>query len=132
MAVAVFVSVPFTTYVLLAGLQTIPAEIYEAARVDGASTWDAYRSITLPMLWPSCLVALLINIINVFNSFPVIWEMTRGGPGYQTATTTVFMYQIKQSNIGESAAMSVINFLLVIMVVLAFLKLTRWKAQVSS
>ena len=131
MVVAIFVSLPFSTYALLAGLQTIPAELYEAARVDGASTWRAYRSITLPLLRPSFLVAALINVINVFNSFPIIWEMTRGGPGHETSTTTVFMFQLKQAYIGESAAMSVLNFALVIIVVLVFLKATRWREQVS-
>ncbi|HEY7049776.1 MAG TPA: sugar ABC transporter permease [Jatrophihabitantaceae bacterium] len=131
MIVAIFVSLPFSTYALLAGLQTIPHELYEAARVDGASSWRTYRSITLPLLRPSFLVALLINVINVFNSFPIIWGMTRGGPGFETATSTVFMYQLKQAFIGESAAMSVLNFGLVIVVVLVFLKVTRWKDQVS-
>jgi multiple sugar transport system permease protein len=130
--VAIFVSLPFTTYALLAGLQTIPHELYEAARVDGASHWQAYRSITLPLLRPSFLVALLINVINVFNSFPIIWEMTQGGPGHETATTTVFMYQLKEAYIGESAALSVINFALVIVVVLVFLKVTRWRDQVTT
>ena len=130
MIVAVFVSLPFSTYALLAGLQTIPPELHEAARVDGASPWRSYRSITLPLLRPAFLVAALINVINVFNSFPIIWEMTGGGPGHETSTTTVFMYQLKQAYIGESAAMSVINFLLVIIVVLVFLKATRWKDQV--
>jgi multiple sugar transport system permease protein len=70
-------------------------------------------------------------VINVFNSFPIIWEMTRGGPGYQTATSTVFMFQLKQSFIGESAAMSVLNFALVILLVLLFLRATRWREAVS-
>jgi multiple sugar transport system permease protein len=131
MVVAVFVSLPFSTYALLAGLQTIPADVFEAARVDGASRWQSYRSITLPLLRPAFLVAALINIINVFNSFPIIWEMTRGGPGYETSTTTTFMFLLKQSYIGESAAMSVINFALVILLVLLFLRATRWREQVS-
>ena len=131
MVVAIFVSLPFTTYALLAGLQTIPTELYEAARVDGASTWRTYRSITLPLLRPAFLVAALINVINVFNSFPIIWAMTRGGPGHETATTTVFMFQLKEAYIGESAAMSVINFGLVIVVVLVFLWATRWREQVT-
>jgi multiple sugar transport system permease protein len=131
MVVAIFVSLPFTTYALLAGLQTIPHELYEAARVDGASARRMYLSITLPLLRPAFLVAALINVINVFNSFPIIWEMTRGGPGHQTSTTTVFMYQLKQAYIGESAAMSVLNFALVIVIVLVFLKATRWRDQVT-
>jgi len=131
MIVGVFVSLPFTTYALLAGLQTIPEEVYEAARVDGAGTWRTYFSVTLPLLRPALIVATLINVINVFNSFPIIWEMTRGGPGYDTATTTVFMFMLKQSYPGEAAAMSVINFGLVIVVVVLFLRLTRWKEQVD-
>jgi multiple sugar transport system permease protein len=131
MVVAIFVSLPFSTYAILAGLQTIPTDVYEAARVDGASRWRTYLGITLPLLRPSLIVAALINVINVFNSFPIIWEMTRGGPGYKTATSTVFMYQLKQSFLGESAAMSVINFMLVIVVVLLFLRATRWREAVS-
>jgi multiple sugar transport system permease protein len=124
--VAVFVSLPFTTYTLLAGLQTIPGELYEAARVDGASHWQSYWSITLPLLRPAFLVGLVINVMNVFNSFPIIWEMTRGGPGYQTNTTTVFMYNLKQSFIGESAAMSIVNFGLIIVIIIAFLRVSNW------
>ena len=129
--VAIFVSLPFTTYALLSGLQTIPDELYEAARVDGAGRWYAYRTITLPLLRPAIMVATTINVINVFNSFPIIWEMTRGGPGYETSTTTTFMYILKQAFIGEAAAMSVANFLLVIVIVLIFLRVTRWREQVT-
>lgn len=130
-AVAVFVSVPFTTYAILAGLQTIPPDLYEASRVDGASVIRTYVSITLPLLRPALLVATLINVMNVFNSFPIIWAMTRGGPGHQTATTTIFMYLLKGSSIPESAALSVLNFGLVIIIVLAFLKVSNWKSQVN-
>jgi multiple sugar transport system permease protein len=126
-AVAVFISLPFTTYTLLAGLQTIPEEVYEAARVDGASASRTYRSVTLPLLRPALVVAALINIMNVFNNFPIIWVMTGGGPGDRTATTTIFMYQLKASSIGESAALSVLNFAIVILIVLAFLKVVGWR-----
>ncbi|MFD5432674.1 carbohydrate ABC transporter permease [Kitasatospora sp. NPDC127067] len=129
--VAVFVSLPFTTYTLLAGLQTVPADVYEAARTDGASPWQTYRRITLPLLRPAFLVGVVINLINVFNSFPVIWAMTRGGPSSDTATTTVFMYQVKSTDIGESAAVSVVNFALVVLMVLAFLKVSRWNGEES-
>ncbi|MFI8203489.1 carbohydrate ABC transporter permease [Streptomyces sp. NPDC085937] len=129
MFVAVFVSLPFTTYTLLAGLQTVPDEVYEAARVDGAGVWQTYVRVTLPLLRPAFLVGVVINLINVFNSFPVIWGMTRGGPDSDTATTTVFMYQLKSSDIGESAAMSVVNFALVVVMVAAFLKVSRWNQE---
>ncbi|MBP0455596.1 sugar ABC transporter permease [Kitasatospora sp. RG8] len=131
MFVAVFVSLPFTTYTLLAGLQTVPGEVYEAARVDGSGTWQTYLRITLPLLRPAFLVGVVINLINVFNSFPVIWGMTQGGPDSATATTTVFMYQLKNIDIGESAAMSVVNFALVVLMVLVFLKVSRWNEEES-
>ena len=127
--VAIYVSVPFSTYALLAGLQGIPSDVYEAARVDGAGVWRTYFSITLPLLRPAFIVALLINVMNVFNSFPIIWEMTRGGPGHQTSTTTTFMYQLKESYIGESAAMSVVNFGLVVVIVAIYLRVTVWKRE---
>lgn len=129
MAVAIFVSLPFTTYTLLAGLQTIPHEVYEASRIDGASPWQTYRHITVPMLRPAFLVGVVINLINVFNSFPIIWAMTQGGPGYDTSTTMVFMYKLKETDIGESAAMSVVNFAMVVVLVLIFLKVSRWNEE---
>jgi multiple sugar transport system permease protein len=129
MAVAVFVSLPFTTYVVLAGLQTIPGELHEAARVDGASPWDSYRRITLPLLRPAFLIGVVINLMNVFNSFPIIWEMTNGGPGYETSTSTIFMYDLKNTFVGQSAAMSIINFAIVVVIVAAFIRLNRRTLQ---
>jgi multiple sugar transport system permease protein len=129
--VAIFVSVPFSTYALLAGLQAIPADVYEAARVDGAGVWRTYFTITLPLLRPAFIVALLINVMNVFNSFPIIWEMTRGGPGHETSTTTTFMYQLKESYIGESAAMSVVNFGIVVLIVAIYLRVTVWNKEAA-
>jgi multiple sugar transport system permease protein len=125
MGVAIFVSLPFSTYVLLAGLQSIPGELYEAARVDGSSKSYTYRTITLPLLRPAFLIGTVINLMNVFNSFPIIWEMTRGGPGYETATSTVFMYDLKGTFVGQAAAMSIVNFGLVVLIVLAFLRVNR-------
>jgi ABC-type sugar transport system permease subunit len=129
--VAIFVSVPFTTYVVLAGLQTVPQEFYEAAAIDGATPWQAWRQVTLPQLRPALLVATLVNIINVFNSFPIIWSMTQGGPGFRTSTTTVFMYKLAVENerIDVSAAMAVVNLVLVFIVVLLYLRATRWREQ---
>ncbi|MEU9080469.1 sugar ABC transporter permease [Kitasatospora sp. NPDC048538] len=127
--VAVFVSLPFTTYTLLAGLQTVPNEVYEAARVDGASPWQTYRKVTLPLVRPAFLVALVVNLINVFNSFPVIWGMTQGGPNTDTATTTVFMYMLRGYDVAESAAMSVVNFAAVVVLVLLFLRTSGWNQE---
>jgi ABC-type sugar transport system permease subunit len=128
-AVAIFVSLPFTTYVLLAGMQSIPADIYEAARVDGATGARTYRYITLPLLRPALLVAAIINMINVFNSFPIIWAMTGGGPGSQTDTTTTFMYKLafRYQDVGQSAALSVVNLAVILLFVLFYLRVVDWR-----
>ena len=127
MWVAIFVSIPFTTFVLLAGLQSIPNDIVEAASVDGATSWQIYRRIKFPLLRNSLLIATIINLINVFNSFPIIWVMTRGGPGYDTDTTITFAYKLAfiESNMGQSTALGVLNFALILIVVGFYLKATK-------
>jgi ABC-type sugar transport system permease subunit len=129
MFVAIFVSLPFTTYVLLAGLQSIPKDIYEAAEVDGATGRHSYRFITLPLLRPALLVAAIINMINVFNSFPIIWAMTRGGPGSLTDTTTTHMYKLafQLLDVGQSAAMAMVNFGVILVFVLLYLRVVDWR-----
>jgi ABC-type sugar transport system permease subunit len=132
MWVAVFVSLPFTSFVILSGLQTIPQEVYEAARVDGAGRARTYFRITLPLLRPAVLVAAIINVINVFNSFPIIYAMTGGGPGSKTDTSTTFMYKLAfpgTGGVGESAAMAVVNFVLILILVLLYLRAVGWRGE---
>ena len=125
--VAVFVSIPFTTFVLLAGLQSSPNDIIEAAQVDGATSWQIYRGIKFPLLRNALLIATIINLINVFNSFPIIWALTRGGPGYNTDTTITFAYKMAfvEYNMGPSTALGVINFAFIMLIVLIYLRVTK-------
>ena len=120
--VGVIVSLPFTTYVILAGLQGIPRELYEAARVDGAGAWKTHRSIVLPLLRPALLVAVVLNVIYVFNSFPIIWIMTQGGPGRDTDTTVTMVYKLafRDHAIDEAAALSVLNVGALVLIVVAY------------
>jgi multiple sugar transport system permease protein len=129
-AVGIFVSLPFTTYVLLAGLASIPGEVYEAARVDGASTWAAYRRVTLPLLKPALLVAVVLNVIYVFNSFPIVWTLNDRNPGFGHDTMITYMYKIAFKSalrdIGLAAALGVVNVALILLAVLAYLRTVRW------
>lgn len=129
--VGIFVSLPFTTFVFLAALQTIPQESLEAARVDGAGAWRTYFEIVLPMLSSALVVATVINMINVFNQFPIIWLMTTGGPGNTTDTTTTLMYKLafRNQEIGASAALSVLNFAVILVFVLLYLRATGFMKQ---
>jgi multiple sugar transport system permease protein len=127
MAVAVFVSLPFTTYTILAGLQTVPGETIEAARLDGASAVRTYFSVVLPQLRSAVSVAVLINIINVFNSLPILRVMTGSIPGYDadTVMTMIFKYMQNQRQIDLASALSVIAFLVVIGIVAIYVRVVR-------
>ncbi|MBF6464555.1 sugar ABC transporter permease [Nocardia beijingensis] len=133
MGVAVFVSVPFTTYTILAGLQAIPAEIDEAGRVDGASAWQRYRYLTLPQLRPAIAVATVVNIINVFNSLPILQVITGSIAGFSADTTTTLTFKLIRQNqqVDTAAAMSVLNFALIIVVIAIYAKLVRPTREVD-
>ncbi|CAM4367958.1 sugar ABC transporter permease [Nocardia ninae] len=131
--VAVFVSIPFTTYTILAGLQSIPAEIGEAGRVDGASAWQRYRFLTLPQLRPAIAVATIINIINSFNSLPILQVITGSIAGFEADTTTTLMFKLIRQNqaIDTAAAMSVLNFVLIIVIIAIYVKVIRPTQEVD-
>jgi multiple sugar transport system permease protein len=129
--VGIIVSIPFSTFVMLAGLQSIPADVYEAARVDGAGPVQTYRKVTFPLLRPALLTSAVLNTIYVFNSFPIIWVITGKLPGDQTDTTVTFMYKIAftyRLDVGEAAALAVINVAFLLIVVGIFLRRVRWTA----
>jgi len=121
-AIGIWVSIPFTSTVLLAGLQSIPNDLYEAALIDGASRWQRFRLVTLPLLRPVMVVAVLINVIHVFNSFPIIWTLTEGGPANQTHIIVTYLYQtaIWQRAYGQGYAMAVITFLFLLVFAVAY------------
>jgi multiple sugar transport system permease protein len=121
------VSLPFTTYTILAGLQTVPGETVEAARLDGASGLRTYFSVVLPQLRGAVSVAVLINIINVFNSLPILRVMTGSIPGYDadTVMTMIFKYMQNQRQIDLASALSVIAFLVVIGIVAIYVRVVR-------
>ena len=112
--VGIFVTVPFVTFCVLAGLQSIDAELYEAATVDGAGFWDKLRLITLPLVRPALTVSTVLNIIYVFNSFPIIYTMTKGAPANKTDTLITYLYMLNfyDRRKGPATALSVIGFLI--------------------
>jgi multiple sugar transport system permease protein len=125
--IAVFVSLPFTTYTLLAGLQTLPADVFEAARVDGAGRVRTYVSIVLPQLRSALAIAILINIINVFNSLPILKVMTGSIPGYDadTVMTLIFKYIQTDHKIDVASALSVAGFVIVLAIVAVYVRVVR-------
>ncbi len=112
--VGIFVTVPFVTFCVLSGLQSIDASLYEACKVDGASFWAQLFKVTVPLVMPSLTVSTVLNIIYVFNSFPIVWTISKGDPADQTHTLVTYLYDLSFSNgkFGEAAAVSVIGFLI--------------------
>lgn len=99
---------PFVFLILLAGLQAIPQEPYEAALVDGSSAWQTFRHVTLPLLKPAILIVLLLRTIDLLRVFDHIFILTEGGPGFATETLSLYIYRtaFRFSNFGYAAAMS--------------------------
>ena len=116
-ACGIFVTIPFVCFCVLSGLQSIDASYYEAATVDGAGYFQKLFSITLPLVKSSLTVSTVLNIIYVFNSFPIIWTMTKGDPASRTDTLVTYLYKLAfyNSKPGEAAAVSVIGFIILLM-----------------
>ena len=111
-AVGIFVTIPFVTFCVLAGLQSVDDSLYEAATVDGAGFWSKLKNVTLPMVRPSLTVSTVLIIIYVFNSFPIIYTMTKGAPANKTDTMITFLYMLSfyDRKKGPATALSVIGF----------------------
>lgn len=108
----VWKTTPFVALLLLAGLQNIDAELYESARVDGASGWHQLRHVTLPLLRPAILVALIFRTLDAFRVFDLVYVLTGGGPGTATEPLALYTFNSLLQNLrfGYGAALSVIVF----------------------
>jgi len=121
----VWKTAPFVALLLLAGLQTIPSALYEAAQVDGASRFKQFFYITLPLLKPTLLVALLFRTLDAFRVFDLIYVLTGGGPANSTESITIYAYKtmFAELNFGAGSALSVIVFVCVLLISMAYVKL---------
>ena len=130
-ACGIFVTIPFVCFTALSGLQSIDSSFYEAATVDGASYFQQLFNITLPLVKPSLTVATVLNIIYVFNSFPIVWTMTKGDPASQTDTLVTYLYKLAFYNgkQGQAAAVSVIGFLILLVCASTYMVYTLKKGD---
>jgi len=120
----------YTMVIFLAGLQTIPRELPEAARVDGASRFGVFRHVTWPLLRPITVINLIIAVAGSLNVFDLVYVMTSGGPFNATQTVMTYVYQqaFSDYNFGYAAAIAVLLFILVTVVTLVCLRWFRSKA----
>jgi ABC-type sugar transport system permease subunit len=133
--VAIFIAdswknIPFVAIILLAGLQVIPNEVYEAAKMDGATWWQSFRRITLPMLKPVISVALIFRTLQALLVFDVIYIMTGGGPGNSTETLSFLNYQtfIVNTDFGVGGAMSILLVIIALIVSAVYVRAFRPEA----
>ncbi|PSB41034.1 carbohydrate ABC transporter permease [Chroococcidiopsis sp. CCNUC1] len=130
----VWKTTPFIALLLLAGLQSIPGDLYEAHSLDGATPWQSFWKITVPLLMPQIIVSLLFRFAQAFAIFDLIQVMTGGGPGGATETVSIYIYStvMRYLDFGYGSALIVVTFLiLVIAVAIASLLLTRARANAA-
>jgi multiple sugar transport system permease protein len=126
---AVWKNFGYNMIILLAGLQSIPEPLYEAARIDGASAWRQFRHVTLPMLAPIVAMVNILTIAGYFQLFAEPYVMTQGGPLQSTVSVLYFMYEegFKWWNLGSASAVAFVLFLFILALTVVQLRLARWR-----
>jgi multiple sugar transport system permease protein len=126
----VWLTTPFMMLVLLAGLQNIPPQLVEAAKIDGASPLQVFRMVVLPLLAPVIAVALSIRLIDAFRTFDIIWMLTQGGPEFASELISTHIYRVLMRffEVGVSSAMAVI-FLAVLLTISIFFLRRLWRQE---
>jgi multiple sugar transport system permease protein len=124
---------PFMFLMLAAGLASIPRQPYEAAQIDGASTWRIFWTITMPLLRPAILIAVVIRTMDAFRTYELIVIMTRGGPGSATTTLNVFLTKtgLEFFDASKAAALSLIMMMIIIVMSFVFIRVFRSKTEVA-
>jgi len=121
----------FIILVLLAGLTSMPDEMYEAAMIDGANAWQKFRFVTLPLMTPTILVATVIRMIAALKTYDLVYILTRGGPGISTETISYYIYKVffVFLDMGKSSAMAFILLAIIILMTLVLMQVMRKAEQ---
>jgi len=109
---------PLVMLIVLGGLASLPTDPFEAARIDGASAWDTFRHLTVPLVWPHIIVATVIRTIDALKAFDLIFVVSGGGPGTSSETINLYLYQTAFAfyNMGYAAAMTVVFFIIILLI----------------
>jgi multiple sugar transport system permease protein len=131
--VDVWKTTPFVTFLLLAGLVTVPRELYEAAHIDGASRMQTFVRVTLPLLRPTIAVALVFRTLDAFRVFDAVYVMTEGGPAHTTETLSIYAYKMlmRAGDFGYGSALSIATFVCVMALAIVYIKLVGRTAGVQ-
>ncbi len=120
--------IPFFAIMILAALQSIPGELYEAAKIDGSNAINRFRHVTIPFIKPTIVIAILLRTIWVFNNADLIYIMTKGGPANTSHSLSSYMFMKAYStlNFGQASALGVLFMFILVLYVLIFFKITRF------
>ncbi|WP_376090287.1 carbohydrate ABC transporter permease [Roseomonas sp. CCTCC AB2023176] len=123
---------PLVMLIVLGGIASLPTDPYEAAKIDGATPWQAFRHVTLPLLMPFIVVALIIRTIDALKAFDTIYVITQGGPGTASETINIFLYLqgFAYYNMGYASAVVVVFFAIIVMLAMVLLW-TRARAKAA-
>lgn len=123
--------IPFFAITLLAALQSIPEELYEAAKVDGAGRWKTFLHITLPHLKNTIILTTLLRTVWEFNNIDLIFNLTGGGPAHQTTTLTMYIAEqaIHSNNFGYGSALTVVSFVILLVFAIAYLRISKFQKE---
>jgi multiple sugar transport system permease protein len=133
-AMDAWVSIPFVMIILLAGLQTMPKEVLEAAKIDGANGWQSFWHVTFPIMLPVSITVLIIRIIFKLKLADIVINVTAGGPGGATDTVSSFIYRVyrDRSNVGYGTGLAIFYLLMIIVFLTLLLRLSRrWTQRVA-
>ena len=124
---------PLVMLIVLGGLASMPRDPFESAEIDGASAWQKFRYITLPMILPFVMIAVIIRSIDALKSFDIIYAMTQGGPGTASETINLYLYNVAFSyyDIGYGSAIAVVFFMVIIamsLILLALRQRSKWNS----
>jgi multiple sugar transport system permease protein len=127
----VWKTTPFVVILLMAGLNVIPRELYQAARIDGAGSWSIFRKITLPLLMPVVLVVLLFRTMDAFRVFDAVYVLTGGGPANSTETLSIYAYKVlfQTLQFGYGSTLSIIVFLCVGAISILYVRFLRGEVK---
>ena len=123
----IWMHLPFTFVILYAARLGMPSDLYEAARIDGATSWDCFKRVTLPLMGPAILVALLFRYIFAFRIFSEVWLLTGGGPARSTEVVAVYLYQeaFSYNAFGTASATAIIMVICSLLLASGYIWLLR-------
>src|SRR3954465_4736822 len=125
----VWKTTPFIALLLLGGLALVPDDLYKAAKMDGASAWQRFYKITLPLIRPALMVALLFRTLDAFRIYDVVFIMTRGANNTETVSVLGYQQLVNRLNLGLGSAVSILIFFCVVLIAIAFTKLLGTSPQ---